>query len=136
MVEKVLVKAGELSSSLLALDIDFSCWCAAPAGASRPRKGQIVTISGNGTLDPVRFYQPLIIAKSHFCKCCWYSQKQGGKEFWTTLDKYGKPFKFQLGKNKVCRGWEAGVAQMLVGESARITVSPNFGFGIEGFPPW
>src|SRR5262249_42300523 len=87
---------------------------AGPQSNPRPRKGHIATVTGTRALDP----------------------KQRGKIFWTTKDKYGKPYSFQLGKNKVVKGWEDGVMAMQLGERARLTVSPSFGWGVAGFPPW
>ena len=41
-------------------------------------------------------------------------------------------FSFKLGKGEVIRGWDEGVAKMSVGERAKLTVSPDFGYGAEG----
>uniref|UniRef100_A0A2K6GP65 peptidylprolyl isomerase n=1 Tax=Propithecus coquereli TaxID=379532 RepID=A0A2K6GP65_PROCO len=44
-----------------------------------------------------------------------------------------KPFKFMLGKQEVIRGWEE-VAQMSVGQKAKLTVSPDYAYGATGHP--
>lgn len=44
------------------------------------------------------------------------------------------PFKFKIGKGEVIKGWDQGVAQMCVGERARLTCSPDFAYGSRGHP--
>ncbi|CAL5227887.1 g10928 [Coccomyxa viridis] len=43
-----------------------------------------------------------------------------------------QPFSFKLGAGQVIRGWEEGVAQMSKGEKAKLTISPDYGFGSRG----
>ncbi|KAG7383823.1 hypothetical protein PHYPSEUDO_003306 [Phytophthora pseudosyringae] len=45
------------------------------------------------------------------------------------------PFEFQLGREKVIKGWDIGVATMNVGEIARFVIAPEYGYGHEGFAP-
>ncbi|KAE8878776.1 hypothetical protein PF005_g23535 [Phytophthora fragariae] len=45
------------------------------------------------------------------------------------------PFEFQLGREKVIKGWDIGVATMNVGEVARFIIAPQYGYGHEGFAP-
>ncbi|KAF4033078.1 FKBP-type peptidyl-prolyl cis-trans isomerase [Phytophthora infestans] len=66
-----------------------------------------------------------------------------GSIFDTTRDKIdGKhvggtddPFEFQLGREKVIKGWDIGVATMNEGEVARFIIAPEYGYGHEGFAP-
>ncbi|DBA04885.1 TPA: hypothetical protein N0F65_006887 [Lagenidium giganteum] len=44
-------------------------------------------------------------------------------------------FEFQLGREKVIKGWDIGVATMVVGEIARFIIAPEYGYGKEGFAP-
>lgn len=46
----------------------------------------------------------------------------------------GKPFEFRLGKGEVIKGWEEGMAQMSVGQRAKLTISPDLGYGARGIP--
>jgi len=41
----------------------------------------------------------------------------------------GYPFSFVLGSGSVITGWEKGIASMLPGEKATLTVSPEYGYG-------
>ena len=40
-----------------------------------------------------------------------------------------KPFVFTLGVGQVIKGWDDGVAQMSVGQHAKITCPPNYAYG-------
>lgn len=46
----------------------------------------------------------------------------------------GTPFQFTLGLGQVIRGWDEGVAQMSVGQQARLTCSPDYAYGSRGYP--
>jgi FK506-binding protein 1 len=37
---------------------------------------------------------------------------------------------------KVIEGWDIALASMQLGETSRFTISGNYGYGIEGFPPY
>ena len=54
-----------------------------------------------------------------------------GKKFDSSRDR-GKPFEFRLGMGEVIRGWDDGVVQMSVGQRAKLTVTPDFGYGSKG----
>ncbi|KAB0352434.1 hypothetical protein FD754_017291 [Muntiacus muntjak] len=58
---------------------------------------------------------------------------EDGKKFDSSRDR-NKPFKFVLGKQEVIRGWEEGVAQMSVGQRAKLTISPDYAYGATGHP--
>jgi len=60
----------------------------------------------------------------------------GRKKFWSTRDKYGKPYKFVVGVGKVIKGWDAGCLSMRVGEISELTISGIFGYGMKGFEEW
>uniref|UniRef100_A0AAR2IPY0 peptidylprolyl isomerase n=1 Tax=Pygocentrus nattereri TaxID=42514 RepID=A0AAR2IPY0_PYGNA len=56
-----------------------------------------------------------------------------GRKFDSSRDR-GKPFKFKIGKQEVIRGWDEGVAQMSVGQRAKLTCTPDFAYGSKGHP--
>ncbi|XP_069013859.1 peptidyl-prolyl cis-trans isomerase FKBP1A-like [Embiotoca jacksoni] len=57
-----------------------------------------------------------------------------GKKFDSSRDR-GEPFKFKLGAGQVIRGWDEGVAQMSLGQVAKLTCSPDYAYGSKGYLP-
>lgn len=77
-------------------------------GATFPAKGDKVSVHYTGTFP-------------------------NGRKFDSSRDR-GQPFSFQLGMKQVIRGWDEGVAQLSLGERAKLTVSPDFAYGKRGYP--
>lgn len=74
-------------------------------GAS-PKKGQVVTVHYDGQLP-------------------------SGKQFDSSRQR-GNPFRFQLGKGRVIKGWEEGVAGMRKGGRRILVIPPELGYGDKG----
>ena len=51
-----------------------------------------------------------------------------GTKFDSSKDR-GQPFSFPLGKGRVIRGWDVGVAGMQVGGVRKLTIPPEEGYG-------
>jgi len=81
---------------------------AAGDGINYPRPGNTVTIHYTGFLPD-------------------------GRRFDSSRDR-GKPFKFKLGCEQVIPGLDLGVAQLSVGERAKITIPSRLAYGDKGFP--
>ncbi|RWS25148.1 hypothetical protein B4U80_11020 [Leptotrombidium deliense] len=77
-------------------------------GSTFPKTGQTVVVHYTGTL-------------------------QDGSKFDSSRDR-GTPFKFKIGKGEVIKGWDQGVAQMSVGQRAKLICSPDFAYGSKGHP--
>ncbi|XP_030373764.1 12 kDa FK506-binding protein [Scaptodrosophila lebanonensis] len=77
-------------------------------GSTFPKNGQKVSVHYTGTLDD-------------------------GKKFDSSRDR-NKPFKFTIGKGEVIRGWDEGVAQLSVGQRAKLICSPDYAYGSRGHP--
>ena len=54
-----------------------------------------------------------------------------GKKFDSSKDR-GQPFSFPVGRGRVIKGWDEGVATMKVGGTRRLTVPPDLGYGAQG----
>ncbi|NP_001279477.1 peptidyl-prolyl cis-trans isomerase FKBP1B-like [Callorhinchus milii] len=58
---------------------------------------------------------------------------QNGTKFDSSRDK-GRPFEFKIGKQDVIKGWDIGIAQMSVGQRAKLTCTSDVAYGIKGYP--
>lgn len=54
-----------------------------------------------------------------------------GDKFDSSVDR-GQKFQFTLGANQVIKGWDQGVAGMLIGEKRELTLAPEMGYGDRG----
>ena len=54
-----------------------------------------------------------------------------GTKFDSSVDR-GQPFEFPLGARRVIRGWDEGVAGMLIGEKRELKIAPELGYGDRG----
>lgn len=57
-----------------------------------------------------------------------------GKKFDSSKDRE-KKFEFKLGAGQVIKGWDEGVAQMNIGGQAKLTCTPDYAYGANGYPP-
>ena len=58
--------------------------------------------------------------RSQTCVVRYTGMLDDGKKLDSSRDR-NKPFRFVLGKQEVIRGWEEGVAQMSVGQKAKLS---------------
>src|SRR5512137_921472 len=56
-----------------------------------------------------------------------------GTKFDSSVDR-DEPFSFVLGAGQVIQGWDQGVAQLRVGDKARLTIPPELAYGRAGYP--
>jgi FK506-binding protein 1 len=77
-------------------------------GSTFPKAGQRVTVHYTGTLTD-------------------------GTTFDSSRDR-NEPFQFVIGVQQVIRGWDEGVAQMSVGQRAKLTCSSDYAYGPRGYP--
>lgn len=54
-----------------------------------------------------------------------------GTKFDSSVDR-GQKFQFPLGAGRVIRGWDEGVAGMLIGEKRELTIPPDMAYGDRG----
>ncbi|KAG6901994.1 FK506 binding protein proline rotamase rapamycin-binding protein [Termitomyces sp. Mi166 len=78
-------------------------------GVNFPKKGDKVIIHYVGTLE-------------------------NGTKFDSSRDR-GSPFETEIGVGKVIKGWDEGVPQLSLGQKAVLTATPDYAYGVRGFPP-
>ena len=54
-----------------------------------------------------------------------------GTKFDSSVDR-GEPFSFPIGKGRVIRGWDEGVARMKIGGKRKLIIPPELGYGATG----
>lgn len=59
---------------------------------------------------------------------------EDGARFDSSRDR-NEAFEFILGAGQVIRGWEEGIAQMSKGQLCEMNLTPDYAYGVEGFPP-
>lgn len=78
-------------------------------GAGAPaQKGQVVSVHYTGTLE-------------------------NGQKFDSSRDR-GQPIEFPLGQGHVIAGWDEGIAQLRVGDKAKLTIPGHLAYGPAGIP--
>ena len=71
--------------------------------------------------------------KGQKVKCHYVLTLQDGKKVDSSRDR-GSPFQFKVGMGEVIKGWDEGLTQMSVGQRAKLTISPDYGYGPKGVP--
>ncbi|XP_073481406.1 peptidyl-prolyl cis-trans isomerase FKBP1B [Aquarana catesbeiana] len=71
--------------------------------------------------------------KGQTCVVHYTGMLQNGKKFDSSRDR-NKPFKFRLGRQEVIKGWDDGIAQMSLGQRAKLTCTPDVAYGPTGHP--
>jgi FK506-binding protein 1 len=57
-----------------------------------------------------------------------------GKEFDSSRTR-NKPLTYMIGIGSVIKGWDEGIMDMQLGEIAKLHVTSDYGYGLEGMPP-
>ena len=71
------------------------------------------------------------IHKGQAAKVHYTGWLQDGTKFDSSRDR-GEPFEFIVGDGQVIKGWDVGVDGMKVGETRKLTLSPDMGYGPNG----
>jgi peptidylprolyl isomerase len=57
-------------------------------------------------------------------------------QYTATKDPGQSVFKFKVGLGQVITGWDEGVLDMSIGETSKLTCTPDYAYGAGGFPAW
>ena len=66
----------------------------------------------------------------HYTGWLWVNEAKGTK-FDSSVDR-GSPFEFPIGRGRVIKGWDEGVATMKVGGKRTLLIPPALGYGDRG----
>jgi peptidylprolyl isomerase len=66
----------------------------------------------------------------HYTGWLWVNGAKGNK-FDSSVDR-GRPFEFPIGKGRVIKGWDEGVATMKIGGKRTLLIPPQLGYGDRG----
>lgn len=66
----------------------------------------------------------------HYTGWLWVNGAKTSK-FDSSVDR-GRPFEFPIGKGRVIKGWDEGVASMKVGGKRTLLIPPHLGYGERG----
>jgi peptidylprolyl isomerase len=66
----------------------------------------------------------------HYTGWLWVNGAKTSK-FDSSVDR-GKPFEFPIGKGRVIKGWDEGVASMKIGGKRTLLIPPHLGYGDRG----
>lgn len=80
------------------------------ANATKPKKGQAITVHYTGWLDDAG---------------------KPGKKFDSSVDR-GQKFTFTVGVGMVIKGWDEALMDMAVGEKRRLIIPSNLAYGSRG----
>jgi hypothetical protein len=70
----------------------------------------------------------------HACEKALCIYMQDGTVFDSSVQR-GEPISFELGAGRVIRGWDEGVAGMVVGGTRQLVIPSHLGYGARGAPP-
>jgi peptidylprolyl isomerase len=66
----------------------------------------------------------------HYTGWLWVNGAKGSK-FDSSVDR-GRPFEFPIGRGRVIKGWDEGVATMKIGGKRTLLIPPPLGYGDRG----
>lgn len=110
--------------------VDTEATKAVDTQVSRGEQSMNIEVLENGEGEAI---SPGHTAVVHYTGWLYDANAEGnrGEKFDSSRDR-GQPFSFPLGAGRVIRGWDEGVAGMLVGERRILTIPAEMAYGARG----
>lgn len=98
--------------------------------ATQGERKMVIETVETGAGEPIQAGQTAVV---HYTGWLFDPQAElnRGEKFDSSRDR-GQPFSFPVGAGRVIRGWDEGVAGMLVGERRILTIPADMGYGARG----
>ena len=109
---------------------DDKIWKAASKMTTGGTRVALKTASGLGYVD-LKVGKGAQPEKGQTCVVHYTGWLTNGKKFDSSVDR-GKPFTFPIGRGRVIKGWDEGVATMRVGGKRKLIIPPHLGYGNRG----
>jgi len=71
--------------------------------------------------------------KGQKVSCHYVLTLTNGKKIDSSRDR-GSAFEFNIGMGEVIQGWDEGLMKVSLGQRAKLTISPDMGYGAKGVP--
>jgi peptidylprolyl isomerase len=135
---RALIRAGALAALAFTAGLVVSFGVSIAAGSFTPAAAQakktMTTASGLqitdtvvGTGESPKTGQTCVMHYTGWL----YTNGMKGKKFDSSVDR-NEPFEFPIGRGRVIKGWDEGVATMKVGGKRTLIIPPSLGYGERG----
>ena len=107
---------------------------APPKAAAKEKKveaGKVFKTSSGLQYEEIKVGTGAMPAVGQKVKVHYTGWLTNGTKFDSSLDR-GIPFKFNLGRGEVIKGWDEGLSTMKIGGKRKLTIPPVLGYGERG----
>jgi peptidylprolyl isomerase len=132
---KVFSRAGAVAALALAIGCGGVLATAPVTQAAAQTAGKTMTTSSGLQITDIKVGTGATPQTGQICVMHYtgwlYINGIKGKKFDSSVDR-GEPFEFPIGRGRVIRGWDEGVATMKVGGKRTLIIPPALGYGANG----
>ena len=97
-------------------------------------QNQLPIVKGNMKIETIKEGTGQEITNGQTAIVQYTGMLTDGTVFDATSKRGGAPFSFTLGAGQVIRGWDQGVLGMKIGETRKLTIPADLGYGAGGIP--
>ncbi len=130
-----LLRAPTLALSMALAGAVLPATGATTPAAAQTSGGKMTTTASGLKIEDTKVGTGATAEAGHTCVMHYtgwlYENGATGKKFDSSLDR-GQPFEFPLGRGRVIKGWDEGVAGMKVGGKRTLIIPPDLGYGARG----